>query len=95
MEGRNALLRLAHEIDREEPLFERQVRVVKHRFGCDRELVSTCATIELVSSRGIADVERTATDASNAVRPPQLSEHLATLFLTVKLVHELYQIHSL
>ena len=44
--GRHSLLRFTEQVRREEPLAERQVRVVEHRAGSDGELIVTVFAVE-------------------------------------------------
>ena len=79
--GAHALLRLAHEVDRQEPLSQGQVRVVHNRSGSDGELISAILTTPLVIFWVLGRSHSSAACTGNAVRPPQLFQGVGTCLI--------------
>ena len=90
----HALFRFSHKVDGEKPFFEREVRVVEHRSGCNAELVAAVGAVVLVAAWGVADVHCPTPDTGHAVRPAKLLQYVSALLFAVIFVHELYQIHA-
>src|SRR5438093_2433637 len=84
---RDSLLRLADHVGGEEPLPERQVRIVEDTSDPDRELIAAVVAIELIADFDAGDFVRRATRTSDPVRPSKLFEENAALFLASEILN--------
>src|SRR5581483_934033 len=87
------LLGLAENEDREEPLPQRQVRVVEDRPRLGAELVAAGVTVELPALLDPADFVRVATRTTDTVRPAQLLEEGEAGVLVTELVDQFCEVH--
>jgi hypothetical protein len=73
--GRNAFLGRCHEVRRQKPLVQRDMRALEHRTRADREFASTAVALEhsgLGLTSHLTDVVRAAERAGNAIGPTVL-----------------------
>ena len=82
----DALAGLDHHIDGEEPFAQRQVGIVHDGAGCDAKLVGAPPAMPAVVLFQFQNVRVAAAGATNAVRPAQVFQHIAALFIAVKAV---------
>src|SRR5262249_2494381 len=69
--GRNAFLRLRHEVNSQEPFPERQMRIVKNSTRRDAKLIAAPVAVILLTVLHAVDLFRLAAWALYAVRPPE------------------------
>ena len=84
----DALLRLANQVDRHEPLPERKVRVVEDGPRGDAEAVAAPVAIELVAGADLRDGHVAAARASNRPRPAQLLKIFAASLFIAELLDQ-------
>ena len=90
----DALLRLADQVDRYEPLPERKVRVVEDGARSDAEAVAAPVAVELVAGTDLGDGQVPATGAAHASGPAQLFHIFAASFFVAELLDQRNQIDS-
>ena len=90
--GADALLGLDHQIDGDEPLPERELRVVEDRARGDGEAVAAVVAIELVACCDLGDGAGTATRASYAVGPAQLFQVFPASIFGAEPLNETHEI---
>jgi hypothetical protein len=89
----HALFRFRHKVDRQKPLRERKVRVVKDRPACYRKLITTSVAVVLVALRDCRNAFRLAAWTHNAFRPSQRGKLCAALFIASELRDQLRKVH--
>jgi hypothetical protein len=80
----DALLGLDHHVGGEEPLPERQLRVMEDRPDANRELVPAGVTVELATLDDPRDFVRVAAGTTHAVGPPELFEECVAAILATE-----------
>src|SRR3954451_5160518 len=93
--GADALLRLAHDVDGEEPLPQRELGVVKEGAHTNAELIPATVAVELPALRNPRDFVGVAARTFHAVRPAKLFKKVVALVLGAELFEELYEVHLL
>jgi hypothetical protein len=95
--GTHAFLRLADEVDREEPFRQGQVRVVKHRASGDGELMTAILGIAvvLIAFQDGRNLNAEALRASHAVRPAQMLKVVAALLIVSESFNQLAEVKSI
>src|SRR5437763_1898469 len=76
--------RLDHEIDRQEPLPERQVGIVEDRSARHRKLIAAGVAIVLIALDNVRNALARAARALHAVRPAQRDEMFAATFFAAE-----------
>ena len=92
--GRHALAGLAHQVDRCEPLSQRQVRIVHNRSRRRAELVAAAQAVKLSAALNEGNICVATADAAHAVRPSQFLQQLLTLVIAAKAVQQGYDVHG-
>ena len=92
LESADTLLALRHEIDSEEPLGERQMRVVEDCAGRNRKMVVAPVAVKLLAGRDFRDERTTATRAANASGPAERGKPFAALVVIAVLLDQLHQV---
>lgn len=90
----HALLRLTEKVDAQEPLPQRQMRVIEDRSSSHGELVTALVAIELIALDDLRDIDRLATWAHNRIWPAERFEVFAALVLAAELFDQSNQIHG-
>jgi hypothetical protein len=92
--GAHPFLGLAKKVNAQEPLPQRQVRVIEDRSSSDGELIAACVAIKLAALYDLRDLYRFATWAHNRVGPAECFEVFAALVLGTKLLNKSAKING-
>ena len=92
LQGANSFLAFGHQVNRNEPLNERKVGVVKDRAGRGRKLIAAGVALVLIALREYGDAFASAARAIHTFRPAKLSQANAALFFGAEKLNELHQI---
>ena len=91
--SRNSFFGFDHQVDRQKPFPERQVRIVEDRTASDRKLITALVAIVLVALRDCRNAFRFAARTLNAIRPFQFDHIRATLFICTETLNQVDQVY--
>jgi hypothetical protein len=93
LERRHTFLGFRHEVDREKPLRERKVGIVKDCSASCRKLVTAFVTVILIALQYSRNAVGLTARTRNTFRPAKLSESSAAFLIVAKLLNQFGQIH--
>ncbi len=93
LEGTDAFLALGHQVDRQKPLGQRKVCVVKNRARRNRKVIVAPVAVELLAGRDFRDDGAVAARAANASRPAKSGKPFAALVVVAVLLDELNEVN--